>query len=70
MPISMLELIQNAKDNIEIRNTIFNTDPNSYPDRMAGYILALYEIGIISFNERENYAQRFSLDIDNVEKIY
>ena len=60
----MSELIETAIDEIYARDIYFRvTDNDSYHDRMAGYILALYDVGLISQEKRDEYETQFDLDL-------
>ncbi len=51
-------------ETIDARNTTFRSiDFDSYPDRMSGYLLALYDLGIVSWNKLKDYEKKFNINI-------
>lgn len=52
---------QDAKQEMEGREIILRLDPDTYPDKMAGYLTALYDLGFLSFDETREYEKKFGV---------
>ena len=55
-------------ETVNVRNTLFRIDTDTYSDRMSGYLLALYDMGIVSWNKIRAYEKQFNIDIFQEEE--
>lgn len=43
------------------RSFILKLDPDSFHDKMAGYLTALYDLGFLSWNDVRGYEESFGV---------
>lgn len=57
MKITTTDAIQEMEE----REKVFHLDPDTYPEKMAGYMTALYDLGFLSWNKIKEYEKKFGV---------
>lgn len=64
MTIEMEDLMEEAHIGVIVRRAHFeNHSPGEWRARLSGYILAMFDVGLISKHSRDLYAEKFDLDL-------
>jgi hypothetical protein len=50
-----------AIQEMEEREKVFHLDPDTYPEKMVGYMIALYDLGFLSQDMIRQYERKFGV---------
>ena len=53
--------VEDAITEMRVREIVFHLDPDTYPEKMAGYLTALYDLGFLSLDRVLEYEREYGV---------